>query len=91
LNATGRNDWTSTLPPEANSYFYPSVGVSFVVSDAIQLPEFISYGQLRANYAEVGRGARRYQANRAYIYENWEGVTTNRFSDVVPPLGAAQK
>jgi iron complex outermembrane receptor protein len=87
LNATGRNDWTSTLPPDANSYFYPSVGASFVFSDAIQLPEFLSYGQLRANYAEVGRGARRYQANRAYIYDNWEGVTTNRFLDVVPPTG----
>lgn len=30
LNASGRNDWTSTLPPDNNSYFYPSVGASFI-------------------------------------------------------------
>lgn len=87
VTASGRNDWTSTLPPDANSYFYPSVGASFVVSDALQLPSAISHGRLRANYAEVGRGARRYQANRSYIFDNWEGVTTNRFDPVVPPEG----
>src|SRR5437763_5816819 len=38
VTATGRNDWNSTLPPNNNSYFYPSVGASFVFSDALRLP-----------------------------------------------------
>ena len=36
LNFSGRNDWTSTLAPGNNSYFYPSVGVSFVATDAFE-------------------------------------------------------
>jgi iron complex outermembrane recepter protein len=86
VTATGRNDWTSTLPPGANSYFYPSIGANLVFSDVVQLPSAISYGILRANFAEVGRGASRYQANNVYEYDNWEGITRNRFSTTVPPL-----
>lgn len=85
LDATGRNDWTSTLPPGNNSYFYPSLGLSFVFSEAFDLPSYMSYGKVRASYGEVGRGANRYQANKAYSYGQWEGVTTNSFSSTVPP------
>ena len=57
LNATGRKDWFSTMPEENNSVFYPSVGVSFVLSEALTLPELISFGKLRASWASVGGGA----------------------------------
>jgi len=87
LTATGRNDWTSTLPPGSNSYFYPSVGASFVFSDAVRLPRQISSGKFRVNYAEVGRGAPRYLANNVYSFATWDGgVLLNAFSDTVPPL-----
>ena len=87
LTATGRNDWTSTLPPASNSYFYPSVGTSFVFSDAFRLPSQISSGKLRLNYAQVGRGAPRYLANNVYSFATWDGgVTLNSFSTTVPPL-----
>ncbi len=60
LTVTGRNDWTSTIPVERNSFFYPSISSSFVFSDAIPaIGEFMT-GRLRASYAEVGKDARPY-------------------------------
>ncbi|WP_318344527.1 SusC/RagA family TonB-linked outer membrane protein [Flagellimonas baculiformis] len=61
LTVTGRNDWFSTLSKSnksaPNSYFYPSVNASFVLSDALSLPEWVSFSKLRAGYSEVGGGA----------------------------------
>jgi hypothetical protein len=51
LDVTGRNDWNSSLP---KSFFYPSVGLSAVVSDMFKLPEVISFAKLRLSYAQVG-------------------------------------
>ena len=63
LTATGRNDWTSTIPKGENSFFYPSLSTSFIFSDAFpKLGEFMT-GKLRAAYAEVGKDAKPY----AYI------------------------
>ncbi len=57
LNASGRNDWTSTLPKANNSFFYPSVGVSFVFTEALKWDEKVfTYGKVRASYAETGKG-----------------------------------
>lgn len=53
LSATGRNDWFSVLNPSMNSYFYPSVGGSFVFSQLLDT-NWLSYGKLRASYADVG-------------------------------------
>jgi TonB-linked SusC/RagA family outer membrane protein len=63
LSMTGRNDWSSTLPPENRSYFYPSVSASFVFSDAIPAlaNSPLSYGKLRAGWAEVGNDTDPYQ------------------------------
>ena len=55
LTVTGRNDWSSNLSYTPNdSYFYPSVGLSFIVSQMMKLPEAISYAKIRGTYAEVG-------------------------------------
>ena len=56
VDLTARNDWTSTLPAENNSFFYPSVGVTGVLSELLELPENISFAKIRASYAEVGNG-----------------------------------
>ncbi|MFA5535357.1 MAG: hypothetical protein WDA19_12730, partial [Mariniphaga sp.] len=56
LDVTARNDWNSTLPAPHN-YFYPSVGLSGVLSDMFVMPEFISFLKVRGSYAEVGAGA----------------------------------
>ena len=60
LNVTGRNDWTSTIPQGANSFFYPSISSSFVFSDAFPSIGRHMTGKLRAAYAEVGKDARPY-------------------------------
>jgi TonB-linked SusC/RagA family outer membrane protein len=60
VTATGRNDWTSTIPQGANSFFYPSVSGSFIFSDAFPAIGRHMTGKLRAAYAEVGKDARPY-------------------------------
>lgn len=60
LTLTGRNDWSSTLPSDNNSYFYPSVSGAFVFTDAVpslNLGGVLSYGKLRASWARVGNDA----------------------------------
>lgn len=55
LNATGRNDFSSTLPANNNSFFYPSLSLSWVFSDALNLKsEVFSFGKLRGSWANVG-------------------------------------
>ncbi|MCC6242602.1 MAG: SusC/RagA family TonB-linked outer membrane protein [Gemmatimonadaceae bacterium] len=60
VTVTGRNDWTSTIPVERNSFFYPSFSTSFVLSDAVPAVGKLMTARLRAAYAEVGRDARPY-------------------------------
>jgi TonB-linked SusC/RagA family outer membrane protein len=63
VEATGRNDVSSTLPKGDNSYFYPSVNTSFVLSDALPALQnsYLSFLKLRASWAEVGNDADPYQ------------------------------
>ncbi|MEO6134850.1 MAG: SusC/RagA family TonB-linked outer membrane protein [Ginsengibacter sp.] len=57
LDLTGRRDQSSTLPQTNNAYFYPSVSGSFIFSKLLKNTPYISFGKLRANYAEVGNDA----------------------------------
>ena len=63
LDLTARNDWSSALPKENNSYFYPSATLSALMHNVIDLPKVVSFWKLRANYAMVGNdtGAGRLQ------------------------------
>ncbi len=75
MDITGRNDWSSTLPENNNSYFYPSFGGSFVFTDAFKIPRnILSFGKLRASYAIVGNDTKPYQLIPTYsfngIYNN---------------------
>jgi TonB-linked SusC/RagA family outer membrane protein len=54
LSLTGRIDEASTLPKQNNDFFYPSVSLSALVSEMVELPSFISFAKLRASYAKVG-------------------------------------
>ncbi|MDC1162524.1 TonB-dependent receptor, partial [Tenacibaculum sp.] len=56
IDLTARNDWSSTLPKANNSFFYPSVGITGVLSELFDLGDNISFAKLRASYAEVGSG-----------------------------------
>jgi TonB-linked SusC/RagA family outer membrane protein len=58
LNLTGRKDWFSTLSMKNNSLFYPSAGVSFILSNAwTAKPSWLSYAKIRSSWAQVGGGA----------------------------------
>ena len=55
LTLTGRNDWNSRLVnTDEESFFYPSIGLSGIISEMVKLPEFISYLKVRGSYTEVG-------------------------------------
>ena len=55
LTVTGRNDWSSTLPKENRSYFYPSVSGSFVFTELLPKSDVLSFGKIRASWAKVGK------------------------------------
>jgi len=56
LDVTGRTDWSSTLVNTASSsFFYPSVGLTGILSNMFEMPEYISFAKIRASYAEVGK------------------------------------
>ncbi|GGG73430.1 SusC/RagA family TonB-linked outer membrane protein [Parapedobacter pyrenivorans] len=67
LDLSARNDWSSTLPAP-HSYFYPSIGLSAILSDALSLPNWVSFGKVRASYTEVGNDAAPYLLNQLYNF-----------------------
>ena len=84
LNGTLRNDWFSTLSPENRSILYPSVSGSFVFSDAFEsIPSWLTFGKLRAAYAEVGSDTDVSPYSNNLFY----GVNANLFPN---PAGALQ-
>ncbi len=76
LDLTGRNDWSSTLPEDNNSYFYPSATLSAITSDIFNMPEWITFAKLRAAYAEVGNDTDPYRLRSFYRNETpFDGST----------------
>ncbi|MEJ7671795.1 MAG: TonB-dependent receptor [Chitinophagaceae bacterium] len=76
VTATGRNDWTSTLPKENNSFFYPSLSTSFVFTEFLKntaIGKVLTLGRLRASIAQVGKDAQPYQTNPALISQTVTG------------------
>ncbi|UGU16453.1 SusC/RagA family TonB-linked outer membrane protein [Sinomicrobium kalidii] len=72
LDLSARNDWSSTLPPANNSYFYPSASISFIFSDAFQWQsDTFSFGKIRLNWSEVGNDTSPYQLTNTYHLEDW--------------------
>jgi len=67
LNVVARNDRSSTLPADNNSYFYPGASMSFVLSDAMTLPSFIDKLKVRAGLTKVGLDADPYLTNSVYF------------------------
>lgn len=68
LNLSGRDDWFSTLAINKDRYLYPSASLSFVFSDAFTLPSWISFGKLRASYAQASNGTNPYLNAQTYGY-----------------------
>jgi TonB-linked SusC/RagA family outer membrane protein len=70
INVTGRNDWFSVLNPDYNDEFYPSISGSFIFSELLKNLTWLSYGKLRASWAEVGSiaGVNPYDGVLTYTY-----------------------
>lgn len=66
VNITGRNDWSSTLPEDNRSFFYPSVNVGFSFSDVFDLPDYFTFGKIRASLSQVGKDAPVYATTDTY-------------------------
>lgn len=72
LDVTGRNDWNSTLPIENSSFFYPSASVSFLFSEALNIPtNILTLGKIRASWAKVGNGT---SFNQLYNNFRYDGL-----------------
>ncbi len=70
-----RNDWSSALPADNNSYLYPSVSASLVFSELIDA-NFLSYGKLRASFAQVGSDIGEYNTSAVFEPEDAYGSTS---------------
>jgi len=76
LDLTARNDWSSTLPTNNNSYFYPSVALSAVISDMVNISPSspLAFAKIRAGYAQVGGDTDPYNIANVYEFGNiWGG------------------
>src|SRR5690606_17970806 len=75
MEITGRNDWSSTLPKANNSYFYPSISVSAVLSDLLSIKtDNLNFLKLRSSYASVGSDTDPYQIYNVYSYGALSGT-----------------
>ena len=68
LTLTGRNDWSSTLPEDNRSFFYPSINLGYIFTETLGLGEsnIFNYGKLRLSYAQVGKDAPPYQTGQSF-------------------------
>lgn len=101
LNFTGRNDWFSVLNPEHNSKFYPSISGSFIFSELLKKMSWLTYGKLRASWAQVGsiNGVGPYEGVLTYNYNQnqFNGQTlasingTNAPNSLLEPFTVTEK
>ncbi|MDR3127698.1 MAG: SusC/RagA family TonB-linked outer membrane protein [Tannerellaceae bacterium] len=80
LEGTVRQEQTSTLAPGNNSFFYPSVNASYIISESLKdnRPNWFDYGKVRASYGIVGNAPEVYRANLAYNQESVSGWLINQ-------------
>lgn len=79
LDLTGRNDWSSTLPEGENSYFYPSVGGSVIMSELIRMPQWMKFWKLRGSWTVSKKDLDIYAVNQTYTVKNseWGGMNSS--------------
>ncbi|KQS24786.1 SusC/RagA family TonB-linked outer membrane protein [Dyadobacter sp. Leaf189] len=76
VDLTARNDWSSSLPSDNRSYFYPSAAVSAIITDMFNVKSSVlSFAKIRAGLAQVGNDTDPYRLVSAYKYENAWGST----------------
>ncbi|MBC9932001.1 SusC/RagA family TonB-linked outer membrane protein [Chitinophaga qingshengii] len=92
ISLTGRNDKISTLPISNNSFFYPSIAGSVVVSELLKMPRWVSYLKARGSWSQVSSGilptvAKDYSYSHLPTYnkgDKWNGVPSLTFDKTLP-------
>ncbi|WP_293300221.1 SusC/RagA family TonB-linked outer membrane protein [Pedobacter sp. UBA4863] len=86
IEATGRNDWASTLPTSNRSYFYPSVAGSFIASELVKA-DWLSFWKLRASWTQYKTPASIYAINNVFNISNnvWNGMAMATFPNRIRP------
>jgi iron complex outermembrane receptor protein len=87
VELTGRNDWSSALPIESNSYFYPSASVSFIATDAFEIKsDFFSFWKLRGAYAQTASDTDPFQVDFVYQTGSFGNAQTAALPTTIPPI-----
>ncbi len=89
LTLTGRNDWESQLAySKSSSFFYPSVGLSAVISNMVNMPEWFSFLKVRGSYTKVANSFERYRTLLTYPFDEeskgWNSDAIYPFRDLKP-------
>ena len=86
LDLTARNDWSSTLPEENRSYFYPAASLSWLANYTFNLPDVVSLLKVRAGWAQAGNDTKPYQLETQLATSSWGNlVTTNVPANLLNP------
>ncbi|MCI4669692.1 MAG: TonB-dependent receptor, partial [Bacteroidia bacterium] len=85
LELSGRNDWSSSLPIDNNSYFYPSASLSYVLSDHIRMENVVDFLKFRLSYAKAANDTDPYQLDFVYNIGSFNGNQTASLPAVRPP------
>ncbi|MDR3269679.1 MAG: SusC/RagA family TonB-linked outer membrane protein [Tannerella sp.] len=85
VDLTGRNDWSSTLPVNENSYFYPSVGGSVIMSEFLSMPQWLPFWKLRGSWTVSKNDLDIYALNQAYSVTNnaWDGLNSATYPTTI--------
>ena len=87
LQVTGRNDWSSTLPVNSNSYFYPSASLSFVPTSLLSQPiSWLNFTKLRLAYASAATDTDPYQVTPTYSSGSYGGAPTVSLPGTLPAI-----
>src|SRR5690606_25730768 len=87
VDFSARNDWSSTLSPQNNSFFYPSVSTSLILTDALHIESnVLDYLKLRASWAQAGSSGNPYQLTGSYSLGQYThgGQPMASFSSIIP-------
>ena len=87
LDITGRNDWSSTLPIDNNSFFYPSASLSFILTEAVDLNlNWLNFLKIRGAVAGTATDTEPYQLDFVYETGSFGGAQTGTLPDTIPPI-----
>jgi len=90
LDLSGRNDWASTLAGTGNdSYFYPAIGLTAIISEMFKMPDFVSFAKIRGSHSKVANEVPFNRVNPQNSINSGGGVTMNTqkpFSNLKPEM-----